>query len=76
MGDVTDFPGLRYDREEPEAILEKAKGWDLEDCVVIGVRDDGEIMVGGNTSDPQLIVYLLAVAQKEVLDLGRREYDA
>ena len=48
--------------------LEAAIAEDLEIVVVVGKTKDGDLWFGGNTSDVEAIIYLLAVAKKQTMD--------
>lgn len=59
---VIQFDGITKVREPAEQLLEKAKGWQCEDVVVIGCAEDGSVQIGANTSDCERAVWLLNAA--------------
>lgn len=63
MGEVIHIPGLTKVDEPPESILEKAKSWEMEHCVVVGYDSDGRLAFGGTTSNLEKIITLLERAK-------------
>ena len=72
---VTRFPGITNVHEPADTMLEKAKDWNCEDVVVCGVREDGQFIWGGNTSDAERISWLLTVGHKALMDNVRIDDD-
>lgn len=68
MAEVLPFTGITTVREPAEAVLEKAKGWGLDDVLLIGRDGDGHLAIGGNFSDSAEIYWLLAQASRFILE--------
>lgn len=63
MGAVINLPTITTVDMQPADVLEKAKGWGMEHCLVIGHNDKGDLQFGGTTSDLEKIVLLLERAK-------------
>ena len=50
-----------------EVALEKAKGWGMEMCCILGFDKDGKLVFGGSTSDNGKIMIMLEAAKLEVI---------
>lgn len=68
MADVVYFGGTTTAPEPAESALEKAKRWELDSVIVVGLKEDGELVVGGNRSDTPLLLYMLAHAAKFLME--------
>lgn len=68
VNEVVPFPGNTILPEAPNSILEKAKTWGLERCLVIGWDDNGEFIHGGSHCDIAGNILLLELAKKRQLD--------
>jgi hypothetical protein len=52
----------------PAEMLEKAKDWGMDRCLVIGFHDDHSVSFGGSFSDSGDIVLLLELAKQYILN--------
>lgn len=68
MADVLNFTGLTYAKDDPVAILEKAKGWDMERCVIIGYGEKENLRFGGSFCEAGEILMLLELAKKFIIE--------
>lgn len=68
MSKVIDFPGLQYGDTTPETVLEQAKNWGMDRCIIIGFTDDALFKFGGSFSDLGEILILLEFAKKFVIE--------
>jgi len=64
---VIDFHGITTVDELPELVLEKAKLWGMEHCVIIGHDGDGLLQFGSSTSSAKEILFLLERAKHFIL---------
>ena len=64
---VIQFPGITTADWPPEVALEKAKGWGMEMCCILGFDKDGKLVFGGSTSDNGKIMIMLEAAKLEVI---------
>ena len=60
---VIHIPGIAVASESPDVVLEKAKSWEMEHCLVVGHDDAGDLMFGGTTGDLEKIITLLERAK-------------
>ena len=65
---VVQFKGLTKVKIPPAELLEKAKDWEMDTCVVLGWTEDGELKFGGSFSNVAEIYYMLSVARHEMMD--------
>jgi hypothetical protein len=69
MSEILKFTGLSRIPEKPEAILEKAKDWGMERCLVLGWKsENGKLVFGGSHCEVADLVLLLEAAKKALLD--------
>lgn len=68
MADVIPFTGLTYAKDDPEAILEKAKVWNMERCVIIGYDEKENMKFGGSFCEAGEILMLLELAKKFIIE--------
>ena len=59
MGDVIRIDGITVVDEAPLVLLEMAKRWGMEHCIIVGYDSDGILAFGGTTSDHEKIIALL-----------------
>lgn len=73
MTNILPFTGTTTVDQPPETVLERAKGWGMERCVILGYRPDGSVAFGGSFSDTGDILLLLELARQFVIDgeMGR-----
>lgn len=64
---ITQFPGITTAPEPAESALEKAKDWRLENVLIVGCNEDGELIWGGNFSDVERMSWLLECAKIELM---------
>lgn len=68
MTDVrVDFPINMYGKESPERILRAAEKWKVKELLVIGITEDGDILVSGTTSVLPEINFYLDAAKIKIL---------
>lgn len=69
MGDVIDFPG---DTVAP-LDANKVASWagDLQESVVVGFLNNGELYVAGSSADPARVIYLLELGKKHMLERSK-----
>lgn len=60
---VLQFTGLTTVDVPPSEVLELAKRWGMETCIVLGETEEGELCIGGNTCNLAEIITLLVRAQ-------------
>lgn len=68
MSDVVKFPGNTTLPSDPATVLEQAKEWGMEHCVIIGMDSEQKLKFGGSTCDAGDILMLLELARKFVVD--------
>jgi hypothetical protein len=68
MGDILHFNGIVRADTPVDDVFDKARGWGMTKCVVVGVNEDGELCFGGSTSDVALINLLLDQAKRIILE--------
>lgn len=56
---ITPFTGFTRHPEPPESLLEKAKLWGMDKCVVIGTNENDELIFGGSFSGEADILFLV-----------------
>lgn len=60
---VVPFTGITTVDEPANQILEKAKDWDLDRCLVVGTDQEGKLVFGGNESDLGTMLLILERAK-------------
>ncbi len=68
MDKVVSIGGVTTVSEPANALLEKAKLWELDDVLIIGFDAEGKLAFGGNMSSNPEILWLLVQAQKWLMD--------
>lgn len=68
MAEFLLFDGLTSLPESPESVLDKAKEWGMEKCIIVGYSPEGRMIFGGSFCEPGEIVLLLELAKKFVID--------
>ena len=61
---VVPFTGITTVDVPPEKVLESAKEWGMEYCLIIGNDKDNDLCFGGNTSDKLKMLMLLERAKQ------------
>lgn len=64
---VINFVGYTVIPIPPEELLEKAKGWGMVRCMVIGIDEDGDLAFGGSFSEISEMNLLLDRAKYDIL---------
>lgn len=64
MTNLVIFDGITLMDEPFEQLLEKAKEWPINRCLVVGYDAEGAVLVGGSFSDIPEIVLLLEAAKR------------
>ena len=67
---VTDFPGQTRLDIPAERVLVEAQNADLKTAVVLGWDQDGNLYFASSAADGGDVLWLLALAQKELLEMG------
>lgn len=68
MGEVVDFPGITYGELPPEYILKNiAAEDDLQNCIVIGWKDDNTLALYSSTGDSREVLWMLEKAKQFLL---------
>lgn len=67
MSKVIQFPGETCADWPADVVLEKAKDWGMEHCVVLGLDKDGKLQFGGSTSDSGTIMMMLEAAKIDIV---------
>ncbi len=65
--EVVPFPGDTKIDEPPEGVLEKAKAWGMERCIVLGWKEDGTFCFGGSFSELGEIILLLRSGEHHLM---------
>lgn len=68
MTNVINFTGETIVETDAERVLEAAKDWGMDQCVIMGMKPDGTPMYGGNTSDAGDILIMLEITKKFILE--------
>lgn len=63
MSDIIQLPVITTVDIPAGDALDKAKGWDMEHCVIVGHDTDGKLCVGGSTASLEKIITLLRRAE-------------
>lgn len=58
------IPGITTADGNPSGVLELAKKWDMEHCVIVGHDENGNLCFGGTTSNLEKIITLLERAKQ------------
>lgn len=67
MAEIIKFTGATCIDEAPADALEKAKGWGMADCVILGLDEAGVLHFGGSTSDAGKIMIMLEAAKLQIV---------
>ena len=62
------FTGITVAPQEPEAILEIAKSWDMKRCIIVGEDSNGDLVFGGSFSESDKMNWLLDAAKRQLFD--------
>ena len=68
---ITDFPGETRLRTPVPKILAIAAGAGLQDCVVIGWRENGELYFASSEANGAEVMWLLRQAEHELIASAR-----
>jgi len=63
---------VRFVTERPEAVLETAKGWDMERCIILGWKGDGTFCFGGSFSELGEIILLLRAGEHHLMTVNSK----
>lgn len=63
MNNVIRIPTITVVDDKPENVLNLAKSWEMEHCLVVGHDHEGNLTFGGTTSDLEKILMLLERAK-------------
>lgn len=69
---IVEFTGLTKADIPANKVIKWADN--LDEAIVVGIDELGELYVAGSMADAARVVYLLEMAKKYILDLGE-EYD-
>jgi hypothetical protein len=67
MSDVVDFPGITKLRTPINTILATAAGAKLQDIVIVGWREDGDMYFASSDPDGAQVLWLLRQAEHELI---------
>lgn len=70
---VIEFPGLTKVDFTPDFLMDKARKWDMEHCLIIGHTETGQLRFGGTTCDTAEVLLLLERARIVIMDDLARE---
>lgn len=56
--------------EPPEQVLEKAKAWGMDRCLILGFDEDGALHMGGSFSNLAEMVLLLEAGRHRLMSGG------
>lgn len=65
---VIPFTGFTTLSEPCESLLEKAKLWGMEKCLVIGIDEEGALLFGGSFWNEGESILMLERAKKIIVD--------
>lgn len=64
------FPGATSYDHDPNVILEMAKRGNLDEVLIIGFDQDGQLFVSASRNDLPALLWLLEKAKKMLLEVG------
>lgn len=64
MAEIVEFTETTFLPAKPKDILQQAKKWEMESCIVIGFDRDANLKFGGTTCELGQILELLELAKK------------
>lgn len=67
MNEVVKWRGLVYGAKNPADVLEKAKGWGMEGCLIVGFNAEGHFIWGSSLSEIDKMNLMLDLAKRELL---------
>lgn len=70
---VVQWPGITNADITPDYLMDKAREWDMEHCLVIGHTESGELRFGGTTCDTAGVLLLLERARISLMAEVARE---
>jgi len=65
MDNIRFFP---CDGQDPDLYLEAAKEWDMESVLIIGIRENGQFVWGGNNDKIKDLLFMLEIAKANVIE--------
>ena len=65
---TVDFPMHTCGKESVARILKAVGKWEVKDMLVVGIQEDGTILISGTSSDAAEINFYLDAAKMKVLD--------
>ncbi len=68
MTDIINFTGTTFLPEPPKSLLQKAKKWGMNRCIVIGFDENEQMIFGGSFAESGDILMLLELAKKHLLE--------
>jgi hypothetical protein len=68
MAEVVKFPGNTLLPTTPKKILQQAKSWDMDRCLVIGEDAEGKLKFGGSFCEAGDVLMMLELAKKFILE--------
>lgn len=73
---VIEFPGDTKVDFTSEYLMDKARDWDMEHCLIVGQTADGDLRFGATTSDTAEVLLLLERARINLMnELTERDND-
>ncbi len=73
MGKVIEWSGITKVDFTPDFLMDKARKWDMEHCLIIGHTESGELRFGGTTCDTAEVLLLLERARLVLMAETTRE---
>jgi len=68
MAEIVKFTGCTYLPAKPKDILQQAKKWGMDSCIVIGFDGEANLKFGGTTCELGEILEMLELAKKFAVD--------
>lgn len=68
MAEIVKFNGNTILPTTPKSILQQAKSWGMERCLVVGEDAEGNLKFGGSFCDAGDVLMLLELAKKFIID--------
>lgn len=73
---VIQWPGITKADFTPVFLIDKARDWDMEHCLIVGQTHDGDLRFGATTSDTAEVLLLLERARINLMnELTERDND-
>jgi hypothetical protein len=70
MGDVVRWPGITTLDTSPRLVLTFAMREELENCIVLGFKEDGGIYLASSVADGGSMLWLMEIAKTRLMALA------